>query len=117
MAYEMLDSDLRTATCSVADMPGWLMKFLNDEEPRDLPVNVSFFYERDLDMIVINKDHFYYDAHVKLVPIYMELDAEGRKDLRKWDGLAGIDFVQNACDTLDNIIVLRDGKAGDQRGI
>lgn len=110
MAYEMLDSDLSVATCTVADMPEWILKSFQNGEL----INITFFYERKMDLVVVNVEHFHYDVYAKLVLVYLELDTAARKELRESKGM---EPVLGACDTLDYIIEARGGKAGDQRGI
>lgn len=101
MAYEMLDSDLSVATCAVADMPEWILKSFQNGEL----IDITFFYEREMDLVVVNVEHFHYDVYAKLVLVYLELDAADRKELRESKGM---DPVLGACDTLDYIIEARE---------
>lgn len=105
MAYEMLNPDLLIATCTVQEMPEWIVKPFNNGELGEQLTNITFFYERELDLVVVNVEHIHYDVYVKLVLLYLELDDAARKELRESKGMAPI---KKACDTLDNIIELRE---------
>lgn len=105
MAYEMLDFDLSVATCTVADMPEWILKSFQNGERGDELINITFFYEREMDLVVVNAEHFHHDVYAKLVLVYLELDAADRKELRESKGM---DPVLGACDTLDYIIEARE---------
>lgn len=72
MRTKIINHELGIGACSMADIPA----LVTAESP---PENVTFFYDREHDLIVLNKEHPIFELIEKVVTAYLGISEAGRK--------------------------------------
>ena len=101
MKYQMVNEKLNIASCSIADLTlGQVTCILNQFED-DAPIDtLTLFYDKNADIVVLNKDNENFNIYLGLAEAFLKSD---RKKAQEF-----VDEIPSGCgETLE---VLRDAK-------
>lgn len=103
MRYGILNRELGIAVIEgIEDLGDIQVRLLKEQMPEGADLkDLAFFYMYDRDWIVINKSHCLYEYYSELIPTYMELSADSRKEVQS---AAPTYTVKSGLDLLDDVI-------------
>lgn len=79
MNYKILDSENGVAFCRIADMPE---KCRNDIEKQGGNLkDLTTYYDKENDLVVLNRDHKYYELYEEIVTEAMKYTEDGLLNL------------------------------------
>lgn len=79
MNYKILDSENGVAFCRIADMPE---KCRNDiEKQGGNHKDLTTYYDKENDLVILNRDHRYYELYAGIVTEAMQLTEESLLNL------------------------------------
>ena len=83
MAYEVIDEDLRIASCRIADLTmEQVQSFLKLWSDGSSIGSLTIFYDKGSDMVVLNADNENYEDYLQIATAYLGAEYERRKELR-----------------------------------
>ena len=79
MNYKILDSENGVAFCRIADIPE---KCRNDIEKQGGNLkDLTIYYDKENDLVILNRDHRYYELYEEMVTEAMQLTEESLLNL------------------------------------
>lgn len=104
MKYEMINEELRIASCSLADLTLEQVKhFLGQWEPGSNIGNLILFYEKEDDVIVLNSSNKKYQVWLDIVEAYLIATGEDKEKLQEMM----FKYSEDAAKILDNCLNYR----------
>ena len=101
MKYEMINEELRIASCSLADLTLEQVKhFLGQWEPGSNIGNLILFYEKEDDVIVLNSSNKKYQVWLDIVEAYLIATGEDKEKLQEMM----FKYSEDAAKILDNCL-------------
>ena len=106
MKLGILNSELGIAVIEgIEDLGDIQVQIIKKHMPEGVSLNdLAFFYMPDRDWIVINKSHHLYEYYSQIVPTYLELSVDHRKEAY---AAAPTDTLRLGFDILDEVITQR----------
>lgn len=84
MAYEVIDEDLRIASCRIADLTmEQVQSFLKLWSDDSSIGSLTMFYDKESDMVVLNADNKNYEDYLQITTAYLGAEYERRKELKE----------------------------------
>lgn len=84
MAYEVIDEDLRIASCRIADLTmEQVQSFLKLWSDDSSIGSLTMFYDKESDMVVLNADNKNYEDYLQIATAYLGAEYERRKELKE----------------------------------
>lgn len=84
MAYEVIDEDLRIASCRIADLTmEQVQSFLKLWSDDSSIGSLTMFYDKESDMVVLNADNKNYEDYLQIATDYLGAEYERRKELKE----------------------------------
>lgn len=84
MAYEVIDEDLRIASCRIADLTmEQVQSFLKLWSADSSIGSLTMFYDKESDMVVLNADNENYEDYLQIATAYLGAEYERRKELKE----------------------------------
>ena len=73
---DYIDEIQRIACCHLADLTGAQIDIFS-EQFKEMPISaLTMFYDKDQDLLTLNKDNPLYETYRRFVPVYMEASSE-----------------------------------------
>lgn len=84
MTYEVIDEDLRIASCRIADLTmEQVQSFLKLWSDDSSIGSLTMFYDKESDMVVLNADNKNYEDYLQIATAYLGAEYERRKELKE----------------------------------
>lgn len=75
MNYKLVNEELRIFSCSVSDLTMQQAASFLEQWERDAKIEqLTLFYEKETDSLVLNRDNKNYKEYLEIAEIYLELD-------------------------------------------
>ena len=91
MKYNLVNKELRIFSCSVSDLTMQQVNSFLEQWNHDAKIGeLTLFYEKKTDSLVLNRDNKNYDTYLEIAEAYLKLDDEKLEDLPT-QGLGGME--------------------------
>lgn len=108
MSFEVVNEELRIASCGLADLTLRQVSSFLEQWGKGASIGeLTLYYDRSLDQLVINRDNKHYSQYLKIAEAYLSLDRESQKAAKK----AMPETMDEAVKVLDGCVRYRHGKA------
>lgn len=101
MKYEMINEELRIASCRIADLTmEQVQSFLKLWSDDSSIGSLTMFYDKESDMVVLNADNENYEDSLRIATAYLGAGYKRKKELREKapDNMRdSIDFLERCC--------------------
>lgn len=91
MKYKLVNKELRIFSCSVSDLTMQQVTSFLEQWDHDAKIGeLTLFYEKKTDSLVLNRDNKNYDTYLEIAEAYLKLDDEKLEELPT-QGLGGME--------------------------
>lgn len=102
--YELINEEYRIASCRIGDLSGEQAAAMLEQFGGSRLATLTVFYDQGEDMLVLNREHRYYEQHRRIVELYMQSPEEAQE---LFDGQGESKPIEELRHVLDSCILAR----------